>query len=569
MKKILNIVLLIVFLSVIIFSLKNIVFFKNQNQEAVDAIVISSYSDLEVKLNTVSNRSLVLFDVDDVLITAADVFAKGNDIPIDLKIKLLFKYPSLIFKKNWEAVYSLLWDKAPRYLVDPNIPNIVSTLKEKNVPTIMLTSMESGSYGNIESFPKWRFNMLKDFGINLSGQFENQVFNTMPQHRGNYPLLYNGILCANQESKGRVLEELIKKNNLSPDKIFFIDDSQQNLKEVQKACKRMNIPCQLFHFKGVAKKTVNSDIAFSQIENLIINEKWLSDYYLSEDSILPKSYSHSLDEDMHKNIGSKPPYVAVFSTSKNRVIFVAVEHTNDFNSKTIELINSVVINFKPDLLIHEGVESSIGISNQNIVNYILNNCGKQNNWSCGESMFSASLSYQHGYPFLGGEPDDGVIIQSLMKSNYTLDDAIYFYFTRQIPQLYREGKVNNLREIQDRFDNFTKSIIKEYNPNYNNYKNWITRHLNNFDFLTLINSENTAPIQTGNYLQKISSQVGVIRDRHLLKTISEKSINYRNIVIVYGSSHLSTQYDILSRMYGPAKFLKNASEVNNYFLEVH
>ena len=90
--------------------------------------------------------------------------------------------------------------------------------------------------------------MLKDFGINLSGQFENQVFNSMPQYRGNYPLLYNGILCANQESKGKVLETFIYNNNLSPDQIFFIDDSLQNLKEVQKACKRMNIPCHLFHF---------------------------------------------------------------------------------------------------------------------------------------------------------------------------------------------------------------------------------------------------------------------------------------------------------------------------------
>lgn len=59
-------------------------------------------------------------------------------------------------------------------------------------------------------------------------------------------------------------------------------------------------------------------------------------------------------------------------------------------------------------------------------------------------------------------------------------------------------------------------------------------------------------------MQKISSQVEIIRDKHLLKTISEKAANYRNIVIVYGSSHFSTQYDILSRMYGPAKFLKEA-----------
>jgi hypothetical protein len=382
-------------------------------------------------------------------------------------------------------------------------------------------------------------------------------------------LLYNGILCANQESKGKVLETFIYKNNLSPDQIFFIDDSQQNLKDVQKACKRMNIPCHLFHFKGVDKKTVNTDIAFSQIENLITNKKWVSDFYLSKDTILPKSYSHSLDEDMHKNIGSKPPYAAVFSTSKNRVVFVAAEHTSNFDSKTFELINSVVTNFKPDLLIHEGVESSIGISNQNIINYILSNCGKENSWSCGESMFAASLSYQHEYPFLGGEPDDAVIIQSLKELNYTLDDVVYFYFTRQIPQLHREGKVNNLQDIQDHFDDFAKSVIKEYRPNYNHYRTWIIRHLNSFGFLTLINSANTAPIQDGNYLQKISSQVGVIRDKHLLKTISEKSINYRNIVIVYGSSHLSTQYDTLSRMYGPAKFLKNVLEVNHYFLELH
>ena len=53
------------FLLATAFSAINIVF--SQNQEAVDAIVISSYSDLAVKLNAASNSSLVLFDVDNVL----------------------------------------------------------------------------------------------------------------------------------------------------------------------------------------------------------------------------------------------------------------------------------------------------------------------------------------------------------------------------------------------------------------------------------------------------------------------------------------------------------------------
>ncbi|OYX25442.1 MAG: hypothetical protein B7Z06_07250, partial [Flavobacteriales bacterium 32-35-8] len=191
--------------------------------------------------------------------------------------------------------------------------------------------------------------------------------------------------------------EFIKKNKLNPDQMYFIDDNRHNLSEVKKSCERMNVRCRLYHFEGNITKKVKTDIALAQIEHLITDRKWLSDFSLSKDSISPKAYSNHLDNDMHKRVGSNPPYAALFSTSKNKIIFVAAEHVSDLNSKTFELIRASITNFKPELVIYEGAESSLGYSSKNMVDYIEKNCNNKSNWRCGESLYSAYIQHQQGH----------------------------------------------------------------------------------------------------------------------------------------------------------------------------
>ena len=63
--------------------------------------------------------------------------------------------------------------------------------------------MESGSYGVINSMFQWRFSMLKTLGINFSEKFSDYVFCQLPEYRGTYPILYKGIICTNQQPKGK------------------------------------------------------------------------------------------------------------------------------------------------------------------------------------------------------------------------------------------------------------------------------------------------------------------------------------------------------------------------------
>lgn len=543
---------------------------------------VKIFNEIESHFKNIKKNTLVVFDVDDVLITSPDIFARGNHFPWQFRIKLFFKYPSLLFSENWEYIYSLLWKEAPRYLLDPKIPQIISSLKNKHIPVVLLTSMESESYGVIKNFPEWRYKMLKNFGIDLKGQFSNKIFKSFPKYRGNYPVLYNGILCANQQNKGAVLNEFLKFNKINPTHIIFIDDGVKNLNDVGNSCLKNNINYTLINYIGANSLSSSFDIdkALQQIDHLFKTKTWKSDYELSQNNeYLPTPYSYKLDKKIHKLTGSKPPYISLFSTSKTKIIYLATNHTNDIKSKTFAWIRTVINNFKPNLIIFEGVVSSNGYSPQNIIHSI-NKKNSPSNWVSGEHLYAAYFGNNNNIPFLGGEADEQIIFNRLKKYGYSTDDIIFFYFSKQIPQLYREKLISKQEDLKLAFPDFIKRLINKSKSKilnvssyFEKYKIWINKHIgkseetfNVFDFKTLINSNNTAPISKGNFLQKLSSRIGIIRDKHIINVISNNSHKFDKILVVYGASHLSTQYGVLSKIFGHANFFVNIEDYKDTFI---
>ena len=176
-------------------------------------------------------------------------------------------------------IYSLVWQQAPRVLIEPQVVRIIDNLKQQGVLVIGLTSMESGGYGVISSMPFWRADMLKDMGIVFSQQYPNQVYKQLPAYRDNYPILFEGILCCNQQPKGAVLAAFLDDNNLRPGHIIFFDDSMRNLQSVGKTCVEHNIPCTLFKYRGGERfsNTLDTSSVIKQVKILINEHRWVSD----------------------------------------------------------------------------------------------------------------------------------------------------------------------------------------------------------------------------------------------------------------------------------------------------
>lgn len=254
---------------------------------------IECYRELQNVFDACDQQTLVTFDVDDTLITSNDMMVNFK-IPTWFKICAVLKYPSLIFNKNrYIMPASILLQQADRFVFDPNIVDYIQQLRRHGCNVVALTSMESGSLGVIKNMPEWRANMLQRFGINLRGQFPDTSFTKLSQYRGDYPCLYKGILCTNQEPKGKVLGAFLDYSRLNPLRIISFDDSACALASIASECARRGINFSGYQCIG-AKKLVsawNTLRAFLQLDCLMQHSRWLSDK--EADALLTKETKHA------------------------------------------------------------------------------------------------------------------------------------------------------------------------------------------------------------------------------------------------------------------------------------
>lgn len=109
--------------------------------------------------------------------------------------------------------------------------------------------MYSGSYGVIPDMPEWRYELLKKMGIEFSLDYKDKIFTEFTAYKNEYPKLYKGILCANQQNKGTLLKDFLHDFKLMPKKIIYFDDKLQPLESVGKICRDYSIPVILFNYR--------------------------------------------------------------------------------------------------------------------------------------------------------------------------------------------------------------------------------------------------------------------------------------------------------------------------------
>lgn len=234
---------------------------------------IESLTQLACQINCDQN-TIVFFDVDDTILKL-DTIDFGNE-PLLFKALVVIKHPMLLWPKSWEHYMSIMYSQAHAIIIEPFVVDIIKQLKQSGCTVLACTSMESGPYGVIKSFPEWRYAALKDFNIEFSQTYPDAVFNTLPAYRNNYPLLYKGILCCNQQPKGNVVQAFLNHFKLAPSRIIFIDDSISSLASVAHICAQRKIPFKGYCYVGAAKRTKPRSwkARLSQLDYLMSYEQW-------------------------------------------------------------------------------------------------------------------------------------------------------------------------------------------------------------------------------------------------------------------------------------------------------
>jgi hypothetical protein len=234
---------------------------------------IQSFQD--VTLNDLTSSSLVVFDVDDVLVTPADVLLKPEGGA--------FEGWKQVSQEQLEESLSIMLAGTEYLLADPNAPEIIDTLTKKGISAMALTSCRTGAFGVIPSMEQWRFDQLNAIGIDFSPFVAHEhVFVELVDGNAHPPLFKNGILfCGDfydsrKSKKGELLGIFLDHMNLKPDRVVFIDDEEKNLQAVSQELEKRGVLFQGYLFKIPSVK-LDERVAQLQLETLLSQKKWISD----------------------------------------------------------------------------------------------------------------------------------------------------------------------------------------------------------------------------------------------------------------------------------------------------
>lgn len=241
-------------------------------------------SEISDQIKTNENDVLVIFDVDEVLITTSDIFIHPECDSIFLKLVLqeFEKAKTPEDKEKLENLLSLSMARPVRHLVEESTPIFIKKVQKQGIKTIALTSCQTGKFGVIPLVEHWRIDQLKALDIDFSSSFDwigPVRFTEIAKKDKPAPLFEKGILFSKGYSKGEVLEAFLKRLNWKPSKVIFIDDLAENLQSLKQYLDALNIPFAGFQYlkANLPQEKINAALIEFQFRHLIDTGEWLND----------------------------------------------------------------------------------------------------------------------------------------------------------------------------------------------------------------------------------------------------------------------------------------------------
>lgn len=250
------------------------------NALVADIIPIQKFSEWSL-LDDATESDLVIFDVDDVLITNTDVYLQ-TEYQEDLFLAIMNAIAKAKTPQEIAHIFdrlSLLYLLPERVLVEKETPLLIKQLQEKGIKTLALTSCDTGKFGLVDSIQKWRIEHLLSFGIDFSSSYAISEPIWLPISASKKPALYEkGILFSKGYKKSEVLLAFLNKYDLKPARIFFFDDLLENHEDLEEALNKEGIRFIGLHYLGAktVPRQVDPTEMQHQIDYLIDHGIWLS-----------------------------------------------------------------------------------------------------------------------------------------------------------------------------------------------------------------------------------------------------------------------------------------------------
>ncbi len=219
---------------------------------------------------------IIFFDIDRTLVEINDPFyyilhpteciMKDEDVTWAAGIKKRFdaEVAADMARYLCGSIYTIYGMR----LVENCIPFIISFFIEQGVNVIAVTSTDPGAIIDGLTIHENRAESLKNFGIDLSGQFDDGPisFPSLEPSVCNkdktpvYPVFYKGIfLVGKKNTKGKSILEFINHFKLKPTRIVFFDDDQSHVENVDNTMKAAKIACDAVWYLGSYKKIITFD----------------------------------------------------------------------------------------------------------------------------------------------------------------------------------------------------------------------------------------------------------------------------------------------------------------------
>lgn len=242
---------------------------------------IDSFEQAVAALNATDKNSLVLFDVDDTLIEPASIVLRPQIRENVAYLPWLKELIDKTFKeaKKSEDYYFSIWKtmEVP-VLIEPDIVHIIRSLQDRHVKVLALTALRTGADYIIPSLPEWRFNKLKQVGIDFAkADLPDMTFKELPASNAQYPVLYHGLLCTAGVTKDAVLGAFLDRVHWKPNKVVFFDDNMKRVEQVAQEMHKRGIPFQGYQYRGgdLMPGKLDKEVATMQFKHLVEHEEWL------------------------------------------------------------------------------------------------------------------------------------------------------------------------------------------------------------------------------------------------------------------------------------------------------
>lgn len=232
------------------------------------------------KLTDMDSHTLVIFDVNEVLIVPQDMILRKKSKT--LRSKLEEKYLNPLGEEKKLALQSKIYLKKNVYIpIDPCISSLIKQIKNRQAKAMALTAGKTGPFGLIPHFEDQRLVILREMGINFSDfpDTENLTFIDGHTFTSKAPIYTNGILHSRPYSKGQVLEAFLNRIPFHPKKILFVDNDLSNLESVEEIAKKRGISFLGLFYQGEESLPYQLDENIAEIQYQILRDKeqWLSD----------------------------------------------------------------------------------------------------------------------------------------------------------------------------------------------------------------------------------------------------------------------------------------------------